>query len=113
MNKSDFVDFLADQLSELYEKMNREMYAADCEPDITVEEAVNLTHWTTVEDWELSNKIYGAAYNDAEDSETVPRQSWAISAVFFAGKVAGIRQERALKRLKAQAGCSPIGKGRA
>lgn len=102
MNKNDFIEMLSEQLSVLYDKMSREIYKSSNKAGITAEEAVKLSQWTSFEDWGLSTKIYSAAYKDSKNYSQEMKKACAITAVFFAGKVAGIRQERAARKQKAE-----------
>lgn len=99
MNKADFMSMMANELSEIYNKMCRDVYRGDSKPEITIEEAVRLGKSTPACDLVFSLQLYNAAYNDASNEYPgMICKNTAISTVFLAGKIAGIRQERAKRK---------------
>lgn len=102
MNKNDFIEMLAEQLSVLYDKMSREIYKSSNKAGITAEEAVKLGEWMSFEDWGLSSDIYSGVCKKYKNYSQEIKKAYAIGAVFFAGKVAGIRQERAARKQNAE-----------
>lgn len=82
------IDNLVDAI---YSEVRREMYDNDQTGTITPEEAVVLAGRQPFAESLLGRQVYKALCKEYGEN-------WASSSVFTAGKIAGIRQERARRK---------------
>ena len=82
---------IAELVQEAVASAKREMYRAEESDFLTPEEAVTLVGNQSLRDIRLGSQFYSAIREEYSSK-------WAVSATFIAGKIYGIRQERARRK---------------